>query len=316
MNKNNKPSVVVIGSTNMDLVVRTARLPKAGETVLGGEFIMNPGGKGANQAVAVAQLGGDCRFVTALGEDDFGKRLLSALSQQKVNTSSIQRVKNISSGIGLIGVDPAGENQIIVAPGANATLSPRDVEQSFKTIKDAKILLTQFEIPMETVICSIELAKKRKMSIILNPAPAQILPSKLFPMIDYLTPNMCEAALLSGLPVHDLPSAEKAGKALLRKGIKTVIMTLGKNGALVIDKKDAYHLPAPMIPVIDTTAAGDAFNGGLAFALASDYELFAAVQFAIFVAALSVTKPGAQQSMPTLDEVNDYSQGYSYELVK
>jgi ribokinase len=314
MRKNIKPTVVVVGSTNMDLVVRTTRLPKAGETVLGGEFIMNPGGKGANQAVAVAQLGGDCRFITSLGDDDFGKRLVNGLKKQKVNTTAVQWIKNIPSGVALIGVDPSGENQIIVAPGANATLAPDAITRSFKTIKDAKVLLAQLEIPLETVIYSIELAKKRKMTVILNPAPAQKLPAKLFSMIDYLTPNMNEAALLSGIPVKDLSSAEKAGKALIRKGIKTVIMTLGKKGVLVIDKKDSYHLPAPNVPVIDTTAAGDAFNGAFAFALASNYELFAAVQFAIFVAALSVTKPGAQQSMPTLSEVQDFMQGYSYQL--
>ncbi len=295
--------IIVVGSMNMDMVVKTSHIPQPGETVLGGSFFMNPGGKGANQAVAVARLGGDVTFIGKIGDDIFGKQSSQLFDEEGVDTNGILSDYNSPSGIALITVDETGENSIVVAPGANAHLEPEDVEKVLGKYPDAKILLIQLEIPMRTVEFSARHARERGIQVILNPAPANELVPSLFHLVDIITPNVNEAEVLSGIRITDIPSAKQAAESIHRQGVKHVIVTLGKDGAALLDDGVFYHIPAPEVETVDSTAAGDVFNGALAVAVAEGKVLTDATSFACRAASIAVTKMGAQSSIPFRNEV-------------
>ena len=299
------PDIVVVGSANMDLVVRVDRLPLPGETILGKEFWTAPGGKGANQAVAAARLEARVTMVGHLGSDAFGDQLAAGLEREGINLCYLQRDPGVPSGVALIAVGPRGENFIIVAPGANANVGPMDVDQAGPAIDGADCLLVQLEIPQMAVERAVERASRAGAMVVLNPAPARPLSRELLEKVDVLTPDESEAALLSGCPVGDLNQAQVAAEALLRQGVRAVVLTLGAEGALVASPDVCEHVPAfPVVPV-DTTAAGDAFNAALAVALASGLSLVEAARFANAAGALATTALGAQPSLPRLADVQN-----------
>ncbi len=304
--KQNIPTVAVVGSSNMDLVVKSNRIPAIGETILGGDFIMAPGGKGANQAVAAAKLGAQVFFIAKLGDDIFGSQSLNNFKKEGVNTKYVLKTKEAPSGVALIMVDDDGNNLIVVAPGANQNLSPEDVKEAESDIASSGALVAQLEVPIETIEFAAGLANKCKVPFILDPAPAQKLSPQLLKMVDVLTPNETEAQLLTGVEVKDQESAGVAAQKLLECGVKTVILTMGVNGYLTVSNEGTEFVPARKVKAADSTAAGDAFTGSLAFGLAKGQTLYDAALFANNVAALSVTKMGAQPSMPTLQEVESF----------
>ena len=296
--------IIVVGSMNMDMVVKTSHIPQPGETVLGGSFFMNPGGKGANQAIAVARLGGNVAFVGKIGDDIFGKQSSQLFDEEGVDTNGILSDHDSPSGIALITVDEQGENSIVVAPGANAHLAPADVERVLDKYPDSKILLMQLEIPMDTVAFAARHAREKGMQVILNPAPANELVPDVFHLVDILTPNVNEAEMLSGIRIVDIPSARQAAQSIHAQGVKHVIVTLGKDGAALLEADGVFHhIPAPVVETVDTTAAGDVFNGALAVALAEGKELADATTFACRAASIAVTKMGAQSSIPFRKEI-------------
>jgi ribokinase len=296
-------TIIIIGSMNMDMMVRTDHIPRPGETVMGRDFLMNPGGKGANQAVAVARLSGDAKFVGKIGNDLFGRQAAQLFREEGVDTSGLSSDPELPSGIALITVDQHGENSIVVAPGANASLNPSDVRAHIDDTPNAKVLLLQLEIPLETVSFAINMAKDKGIKVILNPAPAQILTDELLSAVDILTPNETEAEYLTGISVFDLDSAKQAAQSLHAKGVVSVIITLGQKGALLYHNGEFQHIPAIKVEAIDTTAAGDVFNGALAVAITEGKELSQAIEFACHAAALSVTRIGAQSSIPYRNEL-------------
>lgn len=295
--------IIVVGSLNMDMVVKTSHIPQPGETVLGGSFFMNPGGKGANQAVSVARLGGNVAFIGKIGDDIFGKQSFQLFDEEGVDTSGILSDRQSPSGIALITVDEQGENSIVVAPGANARLQPADVKKMSEKYPEGYIILMQLEIPMETVEYAARHARDRGLLVIVNPAPANKHIHSLFPLIDILTPNVTEAEMLSGISITDIETAKRAAEEIHSKGVKHVIITLGKDGAAVLDNGTFSHVPAPIVDTVDTTAAGDVFNGALAVALSEGKNLADATAFACRAASISVTKMGAQASIPYRNEV-------------
>jgi ribokinase len=301
-----RPKITVIGSSNTDLVVKAPKLPAPGETVLGSEFIIAPGGKGANQAVAVARLGGDVKFVAKLGMDEFGDQRLEDFRRDGMDTRFVFRDEESPSGVALIFVDDAGENMIVAAQGANAKLSPDDVNKARKSITSADMVVLQLETTMEVVEHSVAIAAENSVPVILNPAPGRKLETGLIERIDYLTPNETEAEILTGVRVTDDNAAVKAGSRLLELGAGNVIITMGKRGAMLINAKESSFIPAFVVDAVDATAAGDAFNGGLAYALATGHDLKSAIRLANAVAALAVTKMGAQPSMPTRDQLERF----------
>jgi len=288
---------------NMDMVVKTSHIPQPGETVLGGSFLMNPGGKGANQAVAVARLGGNVTFIGKIGDDIFGKQSSQLFDEEGVDTNGILSDSDSPSGIALITVDDRGENSIVVAPGANAHLEPEDVEKVLGTYADAKILLVQLEIPMHTVEFASRHARQRGMQVILNPAPANHAVPNMFHLVDIITPNIHEAEMLSGVRITDIPSARQAADVIHSQGVKHVIVTLGKGGAVLLEDGVFSHIPAPVVETVDSTAAGDVFNGALAVAVAEGKGLTEATAFACRAASIAVTRMGAQSSIPFRNEV-------------
>ncbi|MBC7232229.1 MAG: ribokinase [Chloroflexi bacterium] len=300
--------VAVVGSSNTDMVVRVPHIPSPGETVLGGEFVMAAGGKGANQAVAAARLGAQVTLVARVGQDVFGERALAGFRQEGIATQYITVDPEAASGVALIFVDRSGENSIAVAPGANARLTPQDVQRAQKAIEAADVLLLQLETPLETVRQAAEIARHAGVRVVLNPAPAppQPLPADLLALVDVLTPNEGEASLLAGRQIAQattLTDAEAAARCLIEQGVKVVIVTLGARGALIVTSDFQQLVPGFAVDVVDTTAAGDAFNGGLAVALAEGQTLADAVRFANACGALAATKMGAQPSLPTAEEV-------------
>jgi ribokinase len=301
-----KARVAVVGSSNMDLVVKSDRIPVVGETILGGDFLMAPGGKGANQAVAAAKLGGQVFFIAKLGDDIFGTQSLANFKKVGVNTKYVSRTKDAPSGVALIMVDATGNNLIVVAPGANQKLSAADVKRAKADIASCGAVVAQLEISLETVVCAAQIAKKAKSPFILNPAPARPLPVELLKLVDVLTPNETEARILSGIAVNDETTARAAAEKLLETGVGTVILTMGIQGYLLAGRGATEFVAAHKVKAVDTTAAGDAFTGGFAFALAAGRPIAEAARFANYVAALSVTKMGAQPSMPTLQEVEKF----------
>ena len=295
------PRIVVVGSSNTDLVVTLPALPKPGETLLGGDLLTAQGGKGANQAVAAARLGAAVTLVGCVGDDDFGATSLAQYAREGMDTSRIRVVAGAPSGVALIFVGATGENMIAVAPGANLRLTPADIEAAAPVIQAADVLLLQLETPLATVLSAARLAHAAGVKVILNPAPAQPLPASLLALVDVLTPNEREALLVSGLPADAAPMA--AAVRLHSLGVKTVVITLGAAGALIkTAEQAAFTAPGFRVPAVDTVAAGDAFNGGLAVALAQGQPLATAVRFANAVAAVAVTRPGAQASLPSAQE--------------
>ena len=300
------PSIVVVGSSNTDMVVRVPHIPAPGETVLGGDFATVPGGKGANQAVAAARLGATVHLVACLGQDAFGESSIGNFRREGIVTDYVVRHAEAPSGVALIFVDDAGENSIAVASGANGELSPEHVDRAQAVIAASDVVLLQLEIPLATISQAISIARRTGVKIILNPAPAQPLDDELMKGVDIITPNENEASLLTGIAVTGLPSAEEAARALLRAGVRTVVITMGQRGALLATHDQMVLVPGFSVEAVDTTAAGDAFNGGLAWAWARGMELDKAVRFANAVGALAVTKMGAQPSLPRLEEVRAF----------
>ena len=304
--KTDAPRIAVVGSSNMDLVVKSNRIPAVGETILGGDFIMVPGGKGANQAVAAAKLGAEVYFVAKLGNDVFAEQSLANFMKETVNTKYVIQTGEAPSGVALIMVDDGGNNSIVVAPGANQTLLPADVENAKQDIASCGAVVAQLEVPLETIEYAAKMANDLKVPFVLDPAPARELGPELLGMVDVLTPNETEAQILTGIEVTDEESARAAAKNLLERDIKAVILTLGDKGYLLADNEQAQYVSARKVDAVDSTAAGDAFTGSLAVGIARNKALSDAALFANYVAALSVTKMGAQSSMPTLQEVESF----------
>jgi ribokinase len=287
----------------MDLVVAVPHIPGPGETVLGGRFATIPGGKGANQAVAAARLGAQVTFVARLGQDPFAEASLRNFLEAGIDTAFIVRDAEAASGVALIFVDANGENAIAVAPGANARLSPEDVDRAAPAIAAADLVLLQLEMPLDTVAHAIAVAKRHGRRVLLNPAPAQAVPPELLAQVDLLTPNETEAEMLLGDSAAGLAGITPTAEALLARGVGAVIVTLGKEGAFVVERGGSYHVPGRRVQAVDTTAAGDTFSGALATALAEGRDLRPAIEWANAAAALSVTRHGAQSSIPTRAEV-------------
>jgi ribokinase len=296
--------ICVIGSANTDMVVKVKHLPSPGETIIGGTFLMNAGGKGANQAVAAARSGGNVSFVASLGDDVFGQESMKQLRAENISTGFVHIDKDHPSGIALIYVDDKGENSIVVAPGANSQLNSEHAEAALRSLKESSIILIQLEIPIETVTHAIREAHTRGHQIILNPAPASNIDDELYPMLYMITPNESEAELLTGIRVEDGISARQAAAALHLKGVPQVVITMGSKGAFVSTSRIQKLIPAPAVKALDTTAAGDCFNGALAVALAEGKELEEAVEVACHAASISVMRMGAQSSMPSREEIN------------
>ena len=295
--------VVVIGSSNTDMVVKTERIPALGETILGGDFFMNQGGKGANQAVAVFRMKGDLVFITHLGDDLFGKNTVEHFKKEGIATDYIHLHPTEPSGTALITLSEKGENTIVVVPGANDALRNEHIDSAIEEIKSADYILMQLEIPIDTVEYVAKMAYKYGRKIILNPAPAQNLSNALYSILDIITPNETEAELLTGIKVVDTRTAEKAAVILRKKGVHTVIITLGVQGAFVMSNTFCGLIEVRKVQAVDTTAAGDTFNGVLASALANGKDIEEAVKFANLAASISVTKLGAQKSIPYLEDI-------------
>lgn len=304
--KGNRKKIVIIGSSNTDMIIKTSRIPKPGETILGGDFSIAPGGKGANQAVSAARAGGNVVFIARVGDDMFGRQSVEGFAADSINTENIITDKNAPSGVALIFVDSKGENSIAVASGANANLLPSDIAFSKDVIQSAEIVLMQLEIPIETVRAVVEIAAENKSKVILNPAPARPLNDEILRDITIITPNETEAELLTGIKVSNERGAEKAAGILLSKGIENVIITLGARGVYAAGSGFNGIVPAFSVNAEDTTAAGDVFNGVLATALAEKMPLIDAVKFSNAAAALSVTKLGAQTSAPYRAEIETF----------
>ncbi len=295
--------IVVIGSSNTDMVVQSDHLPAPGETILGGTFLMNPGGKGANQAVAASRLGGNVTFVSRTGNDAFGKQAVQHLQEEGIDTDFISIDSDLPSGVALITVDANGENCIVVAPGSNMAMKPEDIDKAIERIKVAEIILLQLETPLETVQYAVENAHRHGVKVILNPAPAQQLTDALLKNLFTITPNESEAEILTGIRVMDIASAERAAGIFRDKGIEQVIITMGAAGAYILSDKYSELIAAPKVVAVDTTAAGDTFNGALAVALSEGNDMRKAVLFANQAASIAVTRPGAQASIPYRKEL-------------
>jgi ribokinase len=297
------PRVLVVGSANVDFTVAAARLPRAGETVTGGTLLVSHGGKGANQAVAARRLGAEVRLLACVGADASGYRIRAALEQEGIGVAGMSATERAATGTALIVVDADGRNQIAVAPGANWELTVEMVAHHADDIAWADVVMCQLETPIATVAWVLGEARRRGRLTVLNPAPMRDEACPLVALADYLTPNETEAEWLSGVAVCDPASARAAGRALRSRGAGTVIVTLGAQGAFASGAEGETHAPAPRVAVVDTTAAGDAFNAGLAVALGEARALPEALRFAGAVAALACTRRGAQPSLPRRDEV-------------
>jgi ribokinase len=296
--------IYVFGSSNTDMVIKARKLPGPGETIMGGSFLMNPGGKGANQAVAASRLGGKVTLVCKVGNDLFGREALEQFRKENIDTGYVQVDGEHSSGVALINVDERGENTIVVAPGSNSYLQPEDVDLLFANVSPSGIVLVQLEIPIATVEHIIERSAEKGLNVILNPAPAQPLPESIYRHLYVITPNESEAELLTGIKITDLGTVRTACKLLLNMGVRNVIMTLGSKGAFLCNDREEQLIPAPHVTPTDTTAAGDCFNGSLAVAISESLPLDQAINFAVKAASLSTTRMGAQASLPIRREVD------------
>ena len=299
----NRP-IVVIGSSNTDMIIKLERIPRPGETILGGEFVTAPGGKGANQAVGAARAGGNVTFVARVGRDMFGDQAIAGFARDGICVDYVRRDPKAPSGVALIFVAMDGENSIAVASGANANLAPTDIRRAKTAIAGASALVMQLETPLATVTAAAQVAAQAGVRVILNPAPARLLPDALLRLIWILTPNETEAELLTGIKVDTADAAGNAADRLRAKGVGTVILTLGAHGAFIATDALQELVPGFKVKAVDTTAAGDIFNGALAVALAEAQPLRQAVRFANAAAALSVTRLGAQPSAPRRAEID------------
>lgn len=298
--------VCVVGSLNMDLVVRAARLPRIGETISGGVFSTSPGGKGANQAVAAARLRAGVAMVGRVGSDSFGQQLIDGLEREGIEVSSIQIDPDAPTGVASIGVDEKGSNMIMVASGANSKITPADVERARATIERAGVLLLQLEIPIDAVVRAAKIASQRGILVCLDPAPAANLPDDLCSCVDVINPNEGEAQALTGVEIRSIADAERSARELRRRGPRAVVVKMGERGALYVGPDGSQHVPAIVTSAVDTTAAGDAFAAGLGVALGEGLLLRDAVVFANRVAGLKVSRMGAQLAMPTRAEVEEH----------
>lgn len=303
-------AIVVFGSINMDLVVRTPRFARPGETLTGHTFYTSPGGKGANQAVAAARLGAPTWMIGRVGGDMFGDALLVSLQASGVHTDAVLKDPSQPSGTALITVDDRAENNIIIVPGANGLVGEADLERMHQVLTLCGILLLQLETPMPGVIAAAQLARQHGLQVILDPAPALPLPDELYRSIDWITPNESEAALLAGFAVTDEVAARQAASVLHQRGVPNVVIKMGGRGALWSGPEGVQLLPAFPVQPVDTVAAGDAFNGALAAGLESGFSPADALRRACAVGAISTTRPGAQPSMPTLSELEDFLTAY------
>lgn len=309
--------VVVVGSLNMDLVMRVARRPQPGETIIGESFNTFVGGKGNNQAIAAARAGAQVAIIGKVGCDSFAETISKKLEEASVDIQGLLRDPETTTGVADILVDASGENSICIAPQANAKLSPADIAQAEPLIRASDIMLLQLEIPMPTVINAAQLAKKHGLTVILNPAPAPktMLPPELLSCIDILIPNQTEAELLTGIQTGDLLTAMEAGAKLQKQGIKQVLITMGEQGALVVaENKVATMIPSFAVEAVDSTAAGDAFCGAFAASLAQNNDLEKAVTYGCAAGALAATKLGAEPSLPMRAEIEKLAQSYSHHI--
>lgn len=296
-------AILVIGSSNTDLVVNVDSIPKPGQTVLGDSFFVNPGGKGANQAVGAARLGKDVSFCCKTGEDDYGRAAKELFAKEGMDTSFVFSTPDHPSGVALIAVDINGENSIVVASGANMDLLPEDIDR-IGSFSRFDIVLCQLEIPLQTVEYIATKARRDGAKFVLNPAPACKLPASLLSCVDILTPNETEAEIISGIKVVDTESAAAAARKIMETGVGQVIVTLGSKGALLCSDKEQTLVPAFKVRAVDTTAAGDIFNGALCVALSEGKEMVNAIRFASAASSISVTRKGAQASAPYRNEVD------------
>lgn len=301
MKTNSKKKIVIVGSSNTDMVVRCEHMPRPGETVLGGEFMMNPGGKGANQAVAVSRLGGEAVFIGKVGDDIFGIQTRAQLSREGIDVRHLGTASDCASGVALINVDAEGENSISVASGANGRLTPEDISAAAGAICSADILLMQLEVPVETVTFAACMAKSHGVKVVLNPAPAMPLPPELLKHVDILIPNRSELELIAGCDCSR--SVDEAVRTVSALGVSTLIVTLGSKGAMICSDGQSRLVPPFPVKAVDTTAAGDTFCGALCVALAEGRTIDEAVTFGNKAASVTVTRPGAQCAIPTRSEI-------------
>jgi len=308
-----KANVVVVGSVNMDVVVKVPHLPLPGETLTGENFEMIPGGKGANQAVAATRLGANVVMIGCVGDDPFARRLREALAREGISTEYICSVSGITSGMALITLDENGQNTIVLSPGANMHVSPDRVKAAGHLVQECDVLLLQLEVPLETVGVAARMARSFNRRVILNPAPAKDVGPELLRLVDYLVPNEIEAATLTGVEVRNTVSAERAAAALQQMcGGAVVVLTMGSRGALMLQDEKPTWVPAPSVVVVDTTAAGDAFVAAMAVALAQGKSDLDAVRWGCAAGSLAVTKLGAQPSLPTREALLDFMSGEGF----
>jgi ribokinase len=303
MGMSTKPRIVVLGSLNLDLVYRMSRMPAAGETLASEDSAIFCGGKGANQAVACARMGAAVSMIGRVGDDPAGHKLCGALAEEGIALDGVITTPDILSGTAVIFLTPDGQNRIVLAGGANALLSPQDVAAHAAEFDDARVLVCQLEVPLETVEAAATLAAARGVPLLLNPAPAHALPDDLLARVDYLVPNESEAAALTGIDVRDATSAAEAARLLLGRGVRCAVITLGASGVLIADKNGCRHMPALPTTVVDTTAAGDSFIGGFATGIAEGLSVDDAARLGLNVARVCVSRAGAQASLPRRDEI-------------
>ena len=304
MNTSTKDQIIVVGSINTDMVIGANKLPKPGETLIGHKFFMNSGGKGANQAVAAARMGGEVAMIANLGVDVFGDSAIAKLKEEGVNCEGITRDPDRPSGVAIINVDDTGENQIVVAPGANATLDTDLVSTALDRIPPSSIVLLQLEIPIESVVKAVEVCQQKGCRIMLDPAPAQALPESVYKGTYLLTPNRNEAELLSGILISDRGSVTCAAEKLLMSGVTNVAITLGSQGVFFANAENKQFLEATSVSAVDTTAAGDCFSGAVAAKLSQGCSLVEGIKSGILASSICVTRHGAQDAMPYSNEVN------------
>ena len=298
-------NICVIGSLNMDLVVNVDKMPKPGQTIIGSNFKEVPGGKGANQAVAMARLNGNVSMIGKVGEDGFGQTLINSLKNDKVDTTYIKTTKG-ATGVALITVDNNAQNSIVVSPGANFEVKEEDIDNNIEAIKNSDIVVLQLETPLNTIKYALKKSKELNKYTILNPAPALKLDDEIIKNVELLTPNETELEIISGVSIETEEDIQKAAQIIIEKGVKELIVTLGSKGSLYINKEKSIFKKAYKVEAVDTTAAGDSYTAALAVALSKDKNIKEAMDFASKVGALSVLKEGAQSSLPTLEDVENF----------
>ncbi len=298
--------ILVVGSLNMDFVINTDKMPVPGETVLGNNFSLSPGGKGANQAYAIGKIGGNVAMIGAVGNDEYGKKLKENLNSVNVDVTPIEVIDNENTGCAFVTVDKTGENNIIVIQGTNKMITRETIDKNINLIKECDIVLMQLEIPIDVVKYTITLAKEYGKTIIVDPAPAQAnVLDDVFDKIDFAKPNETELSILTGMPTTTMEEIIIAARSLNEKGIKNVLVTLGKKGSMIVNKEECTHFEVPQVPIVDTTAAGDSFIATFAIGLSNGKQIHDSIRFANKVANLVVTREGAQSSIPTKEEVEN-----------